>query len=149
MCIRDRNSIHGSASRQPLQLLRSKSGREHHTGIHLSLIHILLDVTILEPFTVLDVPSLSFQLFNKTIDQNSRIKTFRCQTPVSYTHLLGSNELGLTQEEVEQMSPATLTARKAEVRQRMLLAGAHYVVDSIEELPKIIELINHKLNTNH
>ena len=63
--------------------------------------------------------------------------------------ILGSNELGLTQEEVEQMSPATLTARKAEVRQRMLLAGAHYVVDSIEELPKIIELINHKLNTNH
>lgn len=40
----------------------------------------LLDVTILEPFTVLDVPSLSFQLFNKTIDQNSRIKTFRCRT---------------------------------------------------------------------
>ena len=63
--------------------------------------------------------------------------------------ILGSNELGLTQKEVEQMSPATLTARKAEVRQRMLLAGAHYVVDSIEELPKIIELINHKLNTNH
>lgn len=39
----------------------------------------LLDVTILEPFTVLDVPSLSFQLFNKNIDQNSRIKTFRCK----------------------------------------------------------------------
>lgn len=40
----------------------------------------LLDVTILEPFTVLDVPSLAFQLFNKTIDQNSRVKTFRCRT---------------------------------------------------------------------
>lgn len=40
----------------------------------------LLDVTIVEPFTVLDVPALAFQLFNKTIDQNSRIKTFRCQT---------------------------------------------------------------------
>ncbi len=39
----------------------------------------LLDVTILEPFTVLDVPALAFQLFNKTIDQNSRIKTFRCR----------------------------------------------------------------------
>ena len=39
----------------------------------------LLDVTILEPFTVLDVPALAFQLFNKTIDQNSRIKTFRCK----------------------------------------------------------------------
>lgn len=40
----------------------------------------LLDVTILEPFTVLDAPTLSFQLFNKTIDQNSRIKTFRCRS---------------------------------------------------------------------
>jgi len=39
----------------------------------------LLDVTILEPFTVLDVPSLAFQLFNKTIDHNSRIKTFKCK----------------------------------------------------------------------
>lgn len=39
----------------------------------------LMDVTILEPFTVLDVPALSFQLFNKTINQNSRIKTFKCQ----------------------------------------------------------------------
>ena len=37
------------------------------------LITMDLDVTILEPFTVLDVPALSFQLFNKTIDQNSRI----------------------------------------------------------------------------
>ena len=36
-----------------------------------------MDITILEPFTVLDVPSLAFQLFNKTIDQNSRIKTIR------------------------------------------------------------------------
>lgn len=40
----------------------------------------LLDVTILEPFTVLDVPTLAFQLFNKTINQNSRIKTFQCKS---------------------------------------------------------------------
>lgn len=40
----------------------------------------LLDVTILEPFTVIDAPALAFQLFNKTIDQNSRIKSFRCQS---------------------------------------------------------------------
>ena len=40
----------------------------------------LLDVTILEPFTMLDVPTLAFQLFNKTIDQNSRIKTFQCKS---------------------------------------------------------------------
>lgn len=46
----------------------------------------LLDVTILEPFTVLDVPSLSFQLFNKTIDQNSRIKTFKCSKLCIHRH---------------------------------------------------------------
>lgn len=39
----------------------------------------LLDVTIVEPFTMLDVPAMAFQLFNKTIDQNSRIKTLRCR----------------------------------------------------------------------
>ena len=36
-------------------------------------------MTILEPFTVLDAPALAFQLFNKKINQNSRIKTFRCR----------------------------------------------------------------------
>ncbi|KAA6340830.1 putative lipid kinase YegS [termite gut metagenome] len=40
----------------------------------------LLDVTILEPFTLLDVPNLAFQLFNKTLHQNNRIKTFKCKT---------------------------------------------------------------------
>ena len=39
----------------------------------------LLDVTILEPFNMLEAPSISFQLFNKTIDQNSRVKTYRCK----------------------------------------------------------------------
>jgi len=45
-----------------------------------SLTDGLLDITVLEPFTLLDVPSLTFQLFNKTIDQNSHIKTFRCKS---------------------------------------------------------------------
>ncbi len=39
----------------------------------------LLDVTIIEPFTMMDAPAISFQLFNRTIDQNSHVKTFRCQ----------------------------------------------------------------------
>ena len=37
----------------------------------------LLDVTVMEPFTVLDAPQIAFQLFNKTINKNSHIKTFR------------------------------------------------------------------------
>ncbi len=55
----------------------SQYGNNAYIAPQASLTDGLMDVTILEPFTVLDVPSLSFQLFNKTIDQNSRIKTFR------------------------------------------------------------------------
>ncbi len=39
----------------------------------------LMDVTIIEPFKAVDAPAISFQLFNGTIDKNSRIKTFRCK----------------------------------------------------------------------
>ncbi|MDR0895641.1 MAG: YegS/Rv2252/BmrU family lipid kinase [Prevotellaceae bacterium] len=57
----------------------SQYGNNAYIAPQAELTDGLLDVTILEPFTVLDVPSLAFQLFNKTIDQNSRIKTFRCR----------------------------------------------------------------------
>lgn len=40
----------------------------------------LLDVTILEPFLATDVPQLAVQMFNGTLDKNSRIKTFRCKS---------------------------------------------------------------------
>lgn len=39
----------------------------------------LMDVTIMEPFNVIEAPQIAIQLFNKTIDRNSHIKTFRCQ----------------------------------------------------------------------
>lgn len=57
----------------------SQYGNNAYIAPQASLTDGLMDVTILEPFTVLDVPSLSFQLFNKTIDQNSRIKTMRAK----------------------------------------------------------------------
>ena len=39
----------------------------------------VLDVTILKPFSVLDVTQLAIQMFNGTLDQNSNIETFRCK----------------------------------------------------------------------
>ena len=57
----------------------SQYGNNAYITPQASLTDGLMDVTIMEPFTVLDVPSLSFQLFNKTIDQNSRIKTMRAK----------------------------------------------------------------------
>ena len=55
----------------------SQYGNNAYIAPQASLTDGLMDVTILQPFTVLDVPTLSFQLFNKTIDQNSCIKTMR------------------------------------------------------------------------
>ena len=57
----------------------SQYGNNAYITPQASLTDGLMDITILEPFTVLDVPSLSFQLFNKTINQNSRIKTMRAK----------------------------------------------------------------------
>jgi len=37
----------------------------------------LMDVTILSPFTAFDIGALAIQLFTKTLDKNSKIKTFR------------------------------------------------------------------------
>lgn len=38
-----------------------------------------LDVIILKPFTVIDIPALAFMLFNKTLDNNKHIETLRCK----------------------------------------------------------------------
>ena len=60
--------------------------------------------------------------------------------------ILGSNEMGLTREETEKLPLDELNRRMATVRKRMYMAGAHYVVNTIAELPEMIEIINHKMN---
>ena len=37
----------------------------------------LLDVIIMEPFDMLEAPQISIDMFNKTLDKNSKIKTFK------------------------------------------------------------------------
>ena len=59
--------------------------------------------------------------------------------------ILGSNEMGLTEDAVKQLPEAELKKRMAAVRNRMYAAGAHYVVDSICELPALIESINARM----
>lgn len=47
---------------------------------HAAISDGLLDVTILSPFQMKDIPELSLQLFTKTLDQNPRIETLRCKS---------------------------------------------------------------------
>jgi hypothetical protein len=40
----------------------------------------MMDVIIMEPFTALDAPQIAADLFMKTLQNNSKIKTFRAQS---------------------------------------------------------------------
>jgi YegS/Rv2252/BmrU family lipid kinase len=57
----------------------SQYGNNAYIAPQASLTDGVMDITILEPFTVLDVPSLAFQLFNRSINRNSCIKTLRAK----------------------------------------------------------------------
>lgn len=56
--------------------------------------------------------------------------------------ITGSNEMGISEEEYNRRSADELAGLKHEVRERMLAAGAHFVLDNITELPACIEKIN-------
>ncbi|MBC6975744.1 phosphonoacetaldehyde hydrolase [Bacillus sp. Xin] len=55
--------------------------------------------------------------------------------------ILGSSELGLTEEEVEKMDPVELREKMEVVRKRFVDNGAHFTIETMQELPKVIENI--------
>lgn len=57
----------------------SQYGNNAYIAPHASMSDGLMDVTIMEPFTMLEAPQIAIQLFNRTLNHNSRIKTFRCK----------------------------------------------------------------------
>lgn len=57
----------------------SQYGNDVYIAPQASMSDGLMDVTLMEPFTVLEAPQIAIQLFNKTIASNSRIHTFRCR----------------------------------------------------------------------
>ncbi|MCC8173460.1 MAG: phosphonoacetaldehyde hydrolase [Odoribacter sp.] len=59
--------------------------------------------------------------------------------------IIGSSKLGLTEEEYNSMDKEERDLMKKEVKKKMLLAGAHYVLSSIYDLPMCVKDINEKL----
>ena len=57
----------------------SQYGNNAYIAPQASMSDGLLDVIIMEPFDVLEAPQISIDMFNKTLDKNSKIKTFKCQ----------------------------------------------------------------------
>lgn len=113
----------------------------------------LLDVTILEPFTILDVPALSFQLFNKTINRNSHLKTFRCKflrihrSNPGVVHFDGDPmmagedvEVAIVQKELKVIVPRNAGKGSVNVLQR-----AQDYINGLKQLNEtIVEDISHK-----
>ena len=56
------------------------------------------------------------------------------------------NEVGLSLEEVNSLSPEMLEAKVEAAREELARSGAHYVVDSIGEVPPAVEDINVRLS---
>lgn len=58
----------------------SQYGNNAYIAPHASMSDGLLDVIIMEPFTAFDAPQISFDMFNKTLDKNSKIKAFKTKS---------------------------------------------------------------------
>lgn len=57
----------------------SQYGNNAYIAPQASMSDGLMDVIIMEPFDIIEAPQVSFDIFNKTLDKSSRIKTFRCK----------------------------------------------------------------------
>lgn len=55
------------------------------------------------------------------------------------------NELGLDEEAIARLAPEDLARRLERAYERLYAAGAHYVVDSIADVPPILDVIDARL----
>ena len=55
----------------------SQYGNNAYIAPQASMSNGLMDVIIMEPFDVFEAPQISIEMFSKTLDKNSKIKTFR------------------------------------------------------------------------
>jgi phosphonoacetaldehyde hydrolase len=55
------------------------------------------------------------------------------------------NQLGLTETELKQLSETEYRLRLEKARDSLYRAGAHYVIDTMQDLPQTIEKINKRL----
>jgi len=58
---------------------------------------------------------------------------------------LTGNMFGLSPAELAELNPSELATRREQASREMYAAGAHFVIDSIELLPKLIATINQRM----
>lgn len=55
------------------------------------------------------------------------------------------NEVGLNEADLATLDPADLARKVTRARQKLLHSGAHYVVDGVWDVPRVVEKINGRL----
>ena len=58
---------------------------------------------------------------------------------------LSGNMLGATLDEFAALTPDDISTRRVAILQRFYAAGAHFVVDTIADLPRVLDAINERL----
>lgn len=66
----------------------SQYGNNAYIAPQASMSDGLLDIIVMEPFDLIDAPQVAIELFNKTLDKNLKIKTFRA----SHIHIRRKKE---------------------------------------------------------
>ena len=57
----------------------SQYGNNAYIAPQASMSDGLMDIIVMQPFDAFEAPQISIDMFNKTLDKNSKIKTFRCK----------------------------------------------------------------------
>lgn len=57
----------------------SQYGNNAYIAPQASMSDGLMDIIVMEPFDVIEAPQISIDMFNKTLNKNSKIKTFKCK----------------------------------------------------------------------
>ncbi|THB73779.1 MAG: phosphonoacetaldehyde hydrolase [Desulfobulbaceae bacterium] len=55
------------------------------------------------------------------------------------------NQMGLSEQECRDLSPEVFESRATAARESLSRAGAHYVIDTLDSLPEVIDEINSRL----
>jgi phosphonoacetaldehyde hydrolase len=59
--------------------------------------------------------------------------------------VMTGNMIGLDEDEIRVLDPVELESRARQGRERMKEAGAHFVIDGVEQLPELLDSLNKKI----
>lgn len=111
----------------------SQYGNDFYIAPHASMHDGLMDVTIMEPFNLLEAPQIAYQLVHKTIDENSRIRTFRCRELV--IHRSKPGVIHYDGDPVDEVADVHVSLMHADIR----------MVVNLNRKPEKIGMINREL----